>query len=128
MGALRRLPVARGVEVMQAINVFVINRSFMSVFLGTAFLCCALSIAACVRWQDDADRLLLLGSLFYLVGTIGVTMIFNVPLNNALAAVRPDTPERPSLWAHYLRRWTMWNTLRIVSSTAAMVLFVAALR
>lgn len=128
MGALGRVPAAHGIEAMQAINVVVINRSFMLAFFGTAFLCCALLVAAYLRWNDATGKLLLLGSLLYLVGTIGVTMAFNVPLNNALAAVRPETAEAASLWAYYLERWTMWNTVRTVAPTAAMILFVAALR
>ncbi|TAJ95651.1 MAG: DUF1772 domain-containing protein [Reyranella sp.] len=128
MGALGRLPPGHGIEAMQAINVVVINRSFMLAFFGTALLCCALPVAAYLRWNDGAGKLLLLGSLLYLVGTVGVTMAFNVPLNNALAAVRPETAEAASLWAHYLERWTMWNTVRTAAPTAAMILFIAALR
>ncbi len=47
----------------------------------------------------SGGKLLLLGSLLYLVGTIGVTMVFNIPLNNALAAARPETAEAAALWA-----------------------------
>ena len=128
MGALGRLPPAQGIEAMQAINVIVINRSFMLAFFGTAILCLALLVAAYLRWSDGSGKLLLLGSLFYLVGTIGVTMVFNVPLNNARAAARPGTPEAATFWAHYLDRWTMWNTVRTAAPTAAMVLFIVALR
>ncbi|TBR24737.1 MAG: hypothetical protein EPO10_25145, partial [Reyranella sp.] len=38
MGALGRLPPGHGIEAMQAINVVVINRSFMLAFFGTALL------------------------------------------------------------------------------------------
>jgi uncharacterized membrane protein len=48
---------------------------------------------------------LLVGSLFYLVGTVGVTIAFNVPLNNALAIVKPESAEGASLWA--MRDWTL---------------------
>jgi len=128
MRALGRVPAAHGMEVMQTINVVVINRSFMLVFFGTALLCCGLLIAAYLRWHDGDGRLLLLGSLLYLVGTIGVTMVFNVPLNDALAAAKPDSAESAPLWAHYRERWTMWNTVRTVVPAAAMVLFILALR
>ncbi len=127
MGALGRLPAGQGIEAMQAINVVVINRSFMLAFFGTALLCCGLLVASYLRWNDGEGRLLLFGSLLYLIGTIGVTMAFNVPLNNALAAVRPETAEAASVWAHYLERWTRWNTVRTVASTAAMIVFVSAM-
>jgi uncharacterized membrane protein len=128
MGALGRLPAAHGIGAMQAINVVVINRSFMLAFFGTAIICCGLLVAAYLRWSDGNGKLLLLGSLLYLIGTIGVTMVFNVPLNNALAAVTSEAAEAASLWAHYLERWTMWNTVRTIAPTAAMILFIAALR
>ena len=127
MGALGRLPAAHGIEAMQAINLVVINRSFILAFFGTAILCCGLLVATYMRWSDGSSKLLLLGSLLYLIGTIAVTMVFNVPLNNALAAVRPETPQAASVWAHYLERWTMWNTVRTVAPTASMILFIAAL-
>ena len=41
--------------------------------------------------------LVLAGSLLYLVGIIGVTMFFNVPMNDALAAVNPDSSEGAGL-------------------------------
>jgi uncharacterized membrane protein len=128
MAALGRLPAAHGIEAMQAINVVVISRSFGAAFFGTALLCCTLLVASYLRWSDGTGTLLLLGSLLYLVGTIGVTMVFNVPLNKALAAVRPATAEATSVWAHYLERWTMWNAVRTVAPTVSMILFIAALR
>ena len=128
MGALGRVPAAHGIEAMQAINIVVINRSFMLAFFGTAILCLALLVAAYLRWSDGGGKLLLLGSLLYLVGTIGVTIVCNVPLNNALAAAKPYTAGAATLWAHYLDRWTMWNTVRTVAPTASMILFIAASR
>jgi uncharacterized membrane protein len=128
VGALGRVPAAHGIGAMQAINIVVINRSFMLAFFGTAILCLALLAASYLRWNDGSGKLLLLGSLLYLIGTIGVTMVFNVPLNDALAAAKPETAEAATLWAHYLERWTMWNTVRTVAPTAAMILFIAALR
>jgi uncharacterized membrane protein len=56
-----------------------------------------------------------------------VTMVFNVPLNDALAAVDPAGSEARPLWQGYLRDWTMWNHVRTVSSTLACALFIAAI-
>ncbi len=127
MGALGRLPLEQGINAMQSISVVVINRSFFLAFFGTAALCLALFAGAWFWWGVPAGKLLLLGSVVYLAGTIDVTMVFNVPLNNALAAVAPASTEGATLWAHYLDRWTMWNTVRTVAPTAAMGCYVAAL-
>jgi uncharacterized membrane protein len=61
------------------------------------------------------------------LGMFAVTMIFNVPLNNALAAADPVSHEAASLWTRYLADWTAWNHVRTVASTAACVLFIAAI-
>jgi uncharacterized membrane protein len=54
-------------------------------------------------------------------------MVFNVPLNNALAALQPSAPEAGAVWATYLKDWTFWNHVRTVASAVASGLFVAAL-
>jgi uncharacterized membrane protein len=56
-----------------------------------------------------------------------VTVAFNVPLNNSLAAVNSSSADGLSVWATYLRDWTMWNHVRTASSIGASVLFTAAL-
>lgn len=127
MGALGKIPPEQGINAMQSINVVVLNRSFFLAFFGTAALCVALLAGAWLWWSVPAGKLLLLGSVVYLAGTIGVTMAFNVPLNNALAAVQPASAEGATLWAHYLERWTMWNTVRTVAPAVSMALFIAAM-
>jgi uncharacterized membrane protein len=69
---------------------------------------------------------LLAGALLYLVGTIFVTIAFNVPLNNKLASVKPSSTEGASVWAHYLSAWTSWNHLRTVAAFAAAACFIMA--
>jgi uncharacterized membrane protein len=69
----------------------------------------------------------MLAILIYLIGCIGVTMTLNVPLNDALAAVQPATPEAATLWARYLRDWTFWNHVRTVAPLVSAALFIWAL-
>lgn len=55
----------------------------------------ALQLVAAFRgWQEPAAPYLLTRSVLYLGGTILVTMLFNVPRNNALAAVSPPRRKR----------------------------------
>jgi uncharacterized membrane protein len=65
--------------------------------------------------------------VIYIVGTIIVTMRFNVPMNNALAAVPASSPEAAKLWVDYLSRWTAWNHVRTVAPLVAAVLFTLAI-
>jgi uncharacterized membrane protein len=128
MKALRRLPPREAIAAMQAINVAVINPLFLGMFLGTGLTCAAAIVRALVRFSAPGTTWVIVGGALYLVGTLGVTMAFNVPLNNALAAVAPDDAEAPGRWADYARRWTAWNHLRTVAALAALAAFIVALR
>lgn len=127
MAALGRLPSDHGIAAMNAINVTVINPVFFLAFFGTAALCIAAPAGMALRWTATGGTLVLLASVIYLVGCIGVTMVRNVPLNNALAAVTLGTPDAAALWTRYLGEWTFWNTVRTVASALSAVLFTVAL-
>lgn len=127
MKALGRLPAPHGIAAMQSINIVVINAWFMTALFGTALLCAIVFAAALRGWQDPAAPALLAGSALYLAGTILVTMLFNVPRNNALAAAEPSTLEAAALWRGYLSSWTFWNHVRTVAALAAAALFIIAL-
>jgi uncharacterized membrane protein len=114
MKALFRIPAPSGIAAMQAINVTVLNPLFLALFFGAAAACVVLvifSIQAPLR---------LLGAALYLVGTIGVTMAFNVPRNNALA--RLDPAGSVSEWRRYVQEWTWWNHVRTLAAVAAAAL------
>jgi uncharacterized membrane protein len=128
MTALGRLPAAQGIAAMQSVNIVIINPPFLSVFFGTALVCAVLAVAAILRWSDPGSAWLLFGSLSYLLGIIVVTMVFNVPLNNALAAVTPDSAAAGELWTRYLSVWTSWNHVRTVGGLAALASLIMALR
>jgi uncharacterized membrane protein len=128
MRALARLPAAQGMAAMQAINVVIINPIFLVVFLGTAAVCVFLIIAALLGWQQTLGTVYLLtGSVLYLVGSLLVTMVFNVPMNESLAAAAPTAPDSASLWAGYLTRWTAWNHIRTVAALVAAASLTLAL-
>jgi uncharacterized membrane protein len=119
MKALARLPAAQGIAAMQSINVAVINPIFLAAFLGTAAACVLVMITSLVGWHASGAVYLLVGGVLYLVGSFLVTMVFNVPRNNALASVAPDAPDSTGLWASYLASWTAWNHVRTAAALAA---------
>jgi uncharacterized membrane protein len=127
MKALARLPPAQGIAAMQSINVAVINPVFLSAFLGTAAACVLLAVSSLFRWHRPGGVYLLAGSLLYLVGTLLVTLVFNVPRNNALAAIAPADADGAILWAGYLTSWTAWNHLRTAAALAAAAALTIAL-
>jgi uncharacterized membrane protein len=105
----------------------VINPLFFAVFFGTAAGCVFLAISSLARWQRPGAVYLLIGSPLYLVGTILVTMLFNVPRNNALAAVDPTSSDGARLWIDYVVSWTAWNHVRTIAALAAAALLTIAL-
>jgi uncharacterized membrane protein len=126
MTALARLPPDQGIAAMQSINVSILNPWFITVYFGTAVLCIALVAAAIFRWDQAGTVYLLAGSVLYLIGTIGVTVGLNVPLNDALAGVQPNSADGANLWTRFLVSWTLWNHVRTISAIVAMAFFIMA--
>jgi uncharacterized membrane protein len=127
MTALGRLPPAQGVAAMQSINVTILQSLFMPVFFGTTLLAAAVPVWALIRWGDAGAPAMLAGGVIYVVGMFVCTILFNVPLNNQLAAVDPASAEAAAVWARYLREWTLWNHVRTASCVVACALFIAAI-
>ncbi|HEX2445187.1 MAG TPA: anthrone oxygenase family protein [Vicinamibacterales bacterium] len=128
MWALGKLPPPQGVGAMQVINVVVINPLFLGVFLGTAALSALMLALSLLHWESAGAATRAGGSLLYLVGSFVVTMAFNVPRNDALARVAPETPEAATLWREYLSRWTAWNHVRMLAALGAAAAFTLAFR
>ena len=127
MKALARLPAAQGIAAMQSINITVINPLFMGAFFGIAGACVLVIVFSLLRWNEAGAVYLVSGGLAYLIGAILVTMVFNVPRNNALAAADPQSAAGARLWADYVTSWTAWNHVRTAAALAAAVLLTFAL-
>ncbi|MGY3607946.1 MULTISPECIES: anthrone oxygenase family protein [unclassified Bradyrhizobium] len=127
MRALGRIERASAIAAMNAINVDIVRSPFMPLFLGTTLVSAILAALAVFRLGEPGAAAMLAGGVLYVVGMFVVTMIFNVPLNNALAAADPASTEAASLWMRYLKEWTFWNHVRTIASTAACALFIAAI-
>lgn len=121
MPALRALPPAQGVAAMQSINVKAVTPVFMTALFGTAAACVAAALIT-------PDGLRMAGAALYLVGTIGLTIAYHVPRNNALAALAPDDPGAAAEWSRYLREWTAGNHVRAAAALAAAALLTASLQ
>lgn len=127
MPALAMLKPAQGIEAMQWINRTVINGWFLGGFLGTAAICVLLAASAPYHWHEPAGVAMFSGSLLYLVGTFLVTVVRNVPMNDALGRVQPNGDDAPGHWARYVSRWTAWNHLRTAAALLGATLLTVAL-
>lgn len=128
MKALARLPAPRGIAAMNSINVMAVTAAFMTAVFGTALACVAVTVSALANWYDSFSPWLLAGSALYLAGTIGLTMGYHVPRNNALAAVEPTSDDAEAHWRRYLAAWTRWNHVRVAVALAAAAALTEGLR
>lgn len=124
MRALASMPPAQGILAMQRINITVIHPLFLGVFLGTAPLLAVSTYL--VRSNPHAAPWWLAAFLVYGVGSVVVTLVFNVPRNNRLATLEADSPQAAAYWPVYLREWLFWNHVRCIASIAAAVLALRA--
>jgi uncharacterized membrane protein len=116
MKALAQLPASQGVAAMQRINIDVLNPLFLGVFLGTALLAAACLVMATLGWGEPRSPLLLAAGFLYLGGSFLVTIAFNVPRNDRLASLDPESLQAVEYWGVYLREWSFWNHVRSVAS------------
>jgi uncharacterized membrane protein len=127
MTAFGRIDQAAGISATNAINTTIVQSLFLPIFLGTTLASLVLAGSAVFRWDEPGAMAMLAGGLVYVAGMFAVTMVANVPLNNALAAVAPGSPDGAAIWALYLKEWTFWNHVRTIASTIACALYIAAI-
>ncbi len=123
---MRALAITGGVEAMQVINREVFRWIFMTLFLGMAVVSIIIAGYAWVGLNGPSAMLILLAALVYLFGCFGVTVAFNVPMNQALAGMELTSQATQDYWLQtYVPRWTFWNSVRTGAAaiSAALLLF-----
>jgi uncharacterized membrane protein len=126
MRALARISPPAGIAAMQAINVVILNPLFGLVFFGTVMASLLLGGYAVVIRDQPGAWYLGAGAACYVIGGFLVTMAFNVPRNNALAALDPSSAGAASAWSRYVSEWTNWNHVRTIGCLASSAAFMMA--
>jgi uncharacterized membrane protein len=116
MNVFAGLPDRQGMAAMQSVNVIIEKSTFMLPLVLTALSSLVLAVIAFRNPGGAGSGFVIAGSLLYLIGSFGVTMFFNVPLNNALASSNASL----ELWRSYQETWTIWNHVRTVAGVLAM--------
>jgi uncharacterized membrane protein len=122
---LGRLGDAEYIRSMQHINRAILNPVFFAGFIGTLLL---LPFSAYLYYgQPLTVRFwcLLAAALVYAIGVFGITMVVNVPLNEALNAFNTQSASLSELAAHragFEVRWNTFNNLRTLFAIIAMAL------
>lgn len=128
MRAFNNLEPAQATAAMNAINTTILRSLFMPLFFGSSIVSLLLVVLGLVRWGEPGATVTLLAGAIFLLGMFACTALFNVPLNNALATLEPNSSEALQLWPKYLKSWTSWNHLRTLSSLSSCGLCIWLLR
>ena len=117
-----------GVEAMQVINREVFRWVFMALFLGMAAGSVLIAGYGAFGLTGSAGTLIMMAGLVYLIGCFGVTVFFNVPMNEALAGMETSSSGTHDYWVQtYVPRWTFWNSVRTIACTVAAALLLFGL-
>jgi len=117
-------------ETMQSINREILNTGFFVIFFGSIII---LIIATYLQYRVSTGSIFyytLAATLIYGIGTIGVTMLGNVPLNNVLDALDLSSFSKEDFAnarLAYEDRWNQLNFIRMISSLSSFVLILVAL-
>ena len=118
MPGLRRTSDAAFVDTMRGINIAILNPVFALTFGGAFFV----GLLALVLGWDDASRpWVIAGLVLYALGAYVITFSVNVPMNDALEAGKGSAA---SLREAFEDRWTAWNHVRSVLTTAGFVCLI----
>lgn len=126
---LARLPDTLYITFMQTTNKAILNPVFFASFLGTAIL---LPISTFLHYDPIISHrfiFLLVATLVYFVGGLGVTIFGNIPLNEALADFNLQSASNETIAAQRAKfegRWNKLNTIRTISSTLSILLVIIA--
>ena len=116
-------------ETMQSINKAILNPAFFLIFFGSIAL---LSIASIYEFHSNkwVFGIILVSSITYLFGTVGVTGLGNVPLNDQLEALHLaeiGTEKIAAFRKYYETQWNRLNLIRTVFAVLSFILAVLAL-
>lgn len=123
---LGQLPDKEYLGAMQAINKAILNPLFFFSFMGTLLL---LPLSCYLHYQQPNFTFLLAATIIYIVGTFGVTVAGNVPLNEALAQFDLNTASVTEIANHRTKFEGAWNRLhsiRTIANVASLVFAIMA--
>jgi uncharacterized membrane protein len=113
-------------QTMQSINRAILNPAFFVIFFGSAVL---LSVASIYEFSTSklAFSCFLAAAITYFLGTVGVTGMGNVPLNDQLDALDLLKQNQQKLSAFRSFYETKWNKLHAIRTAFSVLSFILAL-
>ncbi|MEO9893203.1 anthrone oxygenase family protein [Aurantibacter sp.] len=115
-------------ETMQSINREILNPIFFTVFFGSLIV---LTINAINHYDSKLlFWLVLAAAIIYSIGTFGVTVFGNVPLNNELKALELSNlslTELNNFRDYYESLWNHYHNIRTISAMITFIILLIAL-
>lgn len=110
------------IPIMNKINIVIVNPLFILSFFGG--LISAYPARIMYKNPDEYSKqaryYAIATTLVFFFGEVLVTITQNVPRNNALLAVDPESDDGVSYWEkQFLQGWVAWNTTRCIFSVIA---------
>ena len=125
----KRVPDRSYLETMQQINRAILNIRFFLIFFGSLLL---MLVSSYLQYKSTANLsfwLILGAALSYLIGTFGVTVFGNVPMNESLDKINLDqfSIEKLKLTRDaYESRWNRFHMIRTAFSLISFTLLLLA--
>jgi uncharacterized membrane protein len=115
-------------ETMQSINRAILNPAFFLIFFGSIIF---LSIGSIYQFNAEQDTfwLMFAASILYFTGTLGITALGNVPLNNQLEALnlKEMSPQKLlEFRKFYEEKWNRLHLIRTICAVTSFLLSVLA--
>lgn len=122
-GALGKLRDEEYVRAMQSINKVIQNPLFFLTFMGPVIL---LPFATFLTYDNASIQfwLMLFATIIYIVGTFGITVAGNVPLNDQLA--KADIGAAHEARDRFEKPWNRLHAVRTIASVIVTILLFAA--
>ncbi|WP_425861183.1 DUF1772 domain-containing protein [Arthrobacter sp. TWP1-1] len=127
MPALRTHPAKDAIATMQRINVSAIRPPFMIVFFGGAVTSGALAIMELASGTLNVQSIARIAGAVLALSSFGITVLRNVPLNNALAAMSSGGTDSQAAWTRFDGPWSTANLIRGIAAVAATTLLAVSL-
>lgn len=117
------LPDSEYLQAMQAINRAILNLVFFLSFMGTLILLPTTCYVLYKASLHTSFYCLLIASALYVIGSFGVTIFGNVPLNEALANFDIGNSSLSEIAQKRLQFEMPWNRLHLIRTGSSILAF-----
>lgn len=126
---LHRLNDESYLQSMQHVNRAILNPAFFASFMGTVIMMPVCTFVVYRQGSATAFWLMLAAALLYIIGTFGITVVKNVPLNNMLDQLNiqgATAAELRGFRMQFEMPWNKWNVVRTVAGMMSLMSAIAS--